>query len=267
MSKLIDFYDNPDLSDGFGSLASPRTRPHGGLDFPHAVGVEIPALFTGVVVEKGLSSELGYYTQVRAGNGKVFTYCHSNQPSHLNVGDTVQQGERVNYVGAKGFVTGPHLHLAVGNTLAVGYSYCEDPLPWVKKALAGEDIVGSGVYVPSASPSVGPILRSGADWAYRRPAGDLAKRVAQALVNRQRLPRDYPNDGNPGIAFDRAVQKTLNVSSIFRGLEDGRIERGGSYGIQDYATAFGDYKSRGGQRDGRPEGLSWSCFALGLERP
>ena len=114
---------------------------------------------------------------------------------------------------------------------------------------------------------VGPVLASGSDWAYRRPAGELAKRVVRALQGKGRLDSGYPNDGDPQAVFDKAVQRTLNYSNIFNGLEDGDIRRGGTYGVQDYAIAFGDYTKSGGRRDGRPEGLSWSCFALGLERP
>lgn len=115
--------------------------------------------------------------------------------------------------------------------------------------------------------TVGPVLRSGSDWAYRRPAGELAKRVARALIAKERLPKNYLNDGDPGPLFDKAVQTTLRFSNIFRGTIDGKIERGGTYGVQDYATIYGDYGRSGGKRDGRPEGLSWACFALGLERP
>lgn len=123
---------------------------------------------------------------------------------------------------------------------------------------------------PQPQPSgnvVGPIVRQGADWAYRRPQGDLAKRICNALIARGRLPGNYQNDGDPREVFDEAVQVTLAHSGVFVGLIDGKIERGGSYGVQDYAIKFGDYRERGGVRDGRPEGLSWECFALGLERP
>ena len=123
---------------------------------------------------------------------------------------------------------------------------------------------------PQPRPSgnvVGPVLHSGSDWAYRRPSGELAKRVVRGLQLKGRLPLNYPNDGDPQAVFDKAVQATLNYSNIFNGLEDGDIRRGGTYGVQDYAIAFGDYTQSGGRRDGRPEGLSWSCFALGLERP
>jgi hypothetical protein len=121
---------------------------------------------------------------------------------------------------------------------------------------------------PAAAPSgntVGPIIRSGADWAYRRPQGALAQRVANGLIGLGRLPKDYKNDGDPGVVFDKAIQHTLNVSGKFKGDEDGKVERGGCYGLQDYASSFGGYTLKGGKRDGRPEGLTWTCVAIGLE--
>ncbi|QTX04106.1 hypothetical protein [Agromyces archimandritae] len=137
------------------------------------------------------------------------------------------------------------------------------------------DMAGQALTITTAAPaapkpatgSIGPVIRSGSDWAYRRPAGELAKRVARALIARKRLPAAYPNDGDPREAFDTAVQKTLSHSGSFIGRLDGKIERGGCYGIQDYAARFGDYTKRGGIQDGKPEALSWECFALGLERP
>jgi hypothetical protein len=111
---------------------------------------------------------------------------------------------------------------------------------------------------------VGPVIRSGSDWAIRLPQGELAKRIARELIKKGRLPKNYNNDGNPQRVFEAAVQKTLNVSNVFHGGEDGKLERGGAYGVQDYGTKFGNYIARGGTRDGRPEGISWQCFADGL---
>lgn len=122
-------------------------------------------------------------------------------------------------------------------------------------------------YIPSFATTnltVGPVIRSGGDWAYRRPQGDLAKRICRELIAKGRLPRDYNNDGDPRERFDKAIQETLKVSSIFVGTIDGVIQRGGSYGVQKYAAKFGKYAARGGALDGRPEGFSWSCFADGL---
>lgn len=109
--------------------------------------------------------------------------------------------------------------------------------------------------------TVGPVLYSGKDWAYRRPSGELAKTVVKALQEKHRLPSNYLNDGKPGAVFDAAVQKTLNISKVFIGPEDSKIERGGSYGIQTYGAKFGKYT---GKHDGHPEVLSWIAFANGL---
>ena len=114
---------------------------------------------------------------------------------------------------------------------------------------------------PAVNLTVGPVIRSGSDWAYRRPSGELAKLVVKELKLKKRLPATYKNDGKPGAVFDAAVQETLNFSKIFIGKEDGKIERGGSYGIQIYAKKFGKYT---GKQDGRPAVFSWSAFAKGL---
>ena len=92
----------------------------------------------------------------------------------------------------------------------------------------------------------------------------MAKRIGRELIKKGRLPGSYNNDGDPQRVFEAAIQETLNASGIFRGSNDGKLERGGAYGVQDYATKFGNYAARGGARDGRPEGISWQCFADGL---
>ena len=120
---------------------------------------------------------------------------------------------------------------------------------------------------PNVGSGIGPVLRSGNDWALRLPTGDLAKYVTRGLISKGRLPANYPNDGDPQRVFEAAVQETLNFSQTFVGKVDGRLERGGSYGIQKYAARFGDYDLLGGVHDGRPEALSWKCFGLGVTRP
>lgn len=198
------------------------------------------------------------------------------------------KGAVIQFGGGQG-----HIILSLGGGWAVSTDYPSSgvisaaPIPDIIKKFSGNPLLGWGEWIngrpirnlsmsttvagapqpPATKTSIGPVIRSGKDWAYRRPQGELAKRVVRALQGKGRLPANYPNDGDPREVFDKAVQQTLYVSGVFRGLRDGVIERGGSYGIQDYAAKFGDYKKLGGIRDGRPEVLSWSCFALGLERP
>lgn len=116
-----------------------------------------------------------------------------------------------------------------------------------------------------ASPySVGPVIRSGSDWSISLPQGELAKRICRELIKKGRLPANYNNDGNPQRAFEAAVQETLNVSKVFTGANDGKLERGGAFGVQDYGNRFASYIARGGLRDGRLGVFSWLCFAEGL---
>lgn len=258
----LSFYNNPDLADGFGATAG-RRRPHGGLDFPHGNGTPIPALFSGVVAEKGISSELGAYTQIRSADGKVFTYCHSQEPSPLAVGASVAQGDIVNLVGERGYATGPHLHIAVGNSLAVGYDVCEDPWPWVQRALAGEDISGGSASQPA---EVSGNLRQvqGDGVTYFEPVGDLAVRIGNALAARGRVDDPFANDGDPGSNWRKGVQRTLINAGLWSGEPDGVLGPNNLDGVQEYAKKFGDYT---GPVDTDPREFSWNGFALGLERP
>lgn len=261
MADLNGFYSNPDLADPFGATAG-RVRPHGGLDFPHGHGTPIPSVFSGVVIAKGTSAELGCYTQVQAANGKIFTYCHSQDPSPLSVGQSISQGDVVNLVGARGNATGAHLHLAVGNTTSVGYSVCEDPWPWVQRALAGEDI--SGTPGPTPPPAGDLRQEQGYGLTFFGPVGALAQRIASALISRGRLPGDYPNDGDPAREFYKGVQRTLINAGLWSGEPDGLLGPNNLRGVQEYGQRFGDYA---GPVDADPRINSWVAFALGLERP
>lgn len=112
--------------------------------------------------------------------------------------------------------------------------------------------------------SVGPVIRSGQDWSVSLPQGELAKRIGRELIKKGRLPRNYNNDGDPQRVFEAAVQETLNFSNVFKGTNDGKLERGGAFGVQDYGNLFANYRARGGIRDGRLGVFSWLCFADGL---
>lgn len=268
----LSFYTNPDLEDGFGATAG-RRRPHGGLDFPHGYGTPIPALFSGTIAAKGDSAELGFYTQVRLGNGKVATYCHSEQPSPFAIGQQISQGEIINTVGARGYATGPHLHIAIGDTLAVGYAYCEDPWPWVQRALNGEDIPDGGTPAPEPVPSEDSweLAPGGEPNAPHWPRGPRMARVQRALSGMGRY--DGIIDGIGGQLTAEGIQITLNVSGKNGGIHvpdgsrptpiDGKLGENNAWGVQEYAKDFGDYN---GLQDGDPREGSWDGFALGLER-
>lgn len=257
MSAVTDFYNNLDLKDGFGATAG-RQRPHGGLDNAKPSGTPIPALFSGTVVGEGISAELGCYIQIQSSNGKVFSYCHPENPSPLNIGDHVSQGQTVNLVGARGYATGPHLHLSVGNTLSIGFAYCEDPLPWVRMALAGHDITDG------AGPTGGGYT-----------AGDLGiprttteeDGVTGRIFN-QRLQlwgRQYggyagPLDGSLGTESWKAIQRNLTREYGYTGPIDGAPGVNTWKAFQRWASRYGYL----GPIDGVPGPKTWRAVAKAL---
>lgn len=146
-------------------------------------------------------------------------------------------------------------------TLAKRYGYTGD-----MDGQPGEDTSAAVQrWAASIAPSVPQVIvaPAGRGWSYWEPNGELCKRVQRALIKMHRLPANYEVDGIAGELFRKAVQTTLNVSGRFVGTVDGVIERGGCFGIQQYAHDFGSYT---GDIDGAPREASWAGFALGLER-
>lgn len=91
-------------------------RNHRGLDIatPSSLGnVPLYSMCNGFVYYKGYD-EGGYgnYLIMKdTATGMGFLYAHLNEPTFLNVGDTVQIGSLVGYEGTTGQSTGIHLHL------------------------------------------------------------------------------------------------------------------------------------------------------------
>lgn len=274
------------LVEAFGSTTN-RPSPHRGSDYKAKAGQPVVAYEECTVVSSDLKSAiLGHYIVAkRKRDGKYIGVAHVRVGTRPDNGTVLKPGDSMGLVaGVKDFHgsawSGPHIHATEGWTIDhIKYGAVSDPAPDIAAAvrLAKIPTVKPAVVRPTAvkvpakvlakakatAPklTVGPILDSGKDWAYRRPTGTLAKLVVKELKLKKRLPANYVNDGNPGELFDIAVQKTLSVSKIFVGKADGKVLRGGCYGIQMYGAVYGGYK---GKHDGRPAVLSWSAFAKGL---
>ena len=101
-------------NDGFGWRMHPilhRPEFHNGVDFDAPLGTPILAAGDGVVTK--ISSENGYgkYVRVRHDHGFTTTYAHiSGTAKGLTVGDRVEQGQVIAYIGSTGLSTGPHLY-------------------------------------------------------------------------------------------------------------------------------------------------------------
>lgn len=101
------------ISSRFGTVESVRGgRAHGGVDLAAPSGSTIVAVAGGVVTKAGFSGGCGNATMVRLDDGWQMMYCHQSSIT-VNVGDRIEPGQRIGYVGSTGNSTGPHLHLEV----------------------------------------------------------------------------------------------------------------------------------------------------------
>jgi murein DD-endopeptidase MepM/ murein hydrolase activator NlpD len=89
-----------------------RPRPHAGVDIVARFGAPVVAAARGRVQAVGQQSEYGLVVDVDHGYGIVTRYAHLSRAT-VQVGQTVQRGERVGAVGMSGLAVGPHLHYEV----------------------------------------------------------------------------------------------------------------------------------------------------------
>jgi len=103
------------ISSGFGNRFHPilhTWRNHEGVDFSADYGTPVRATADGVVSRKEYE-EGGYgnLIELRHPNGIRTRYGHlSAYARGLHVGQKVEQGETIGFVGSTGLSTGPHLH-------------------------------------------------------------------------------------------------------------------------------------------------------------
>jgi murein DD-endopeptidase MepM/ murein hydrolase activator NlpD len=107
-------------TSGFGMRNHPTKggkRMHTGQDFGASQGTPIVAAAGGRVVEnKNDQNGYGNYVVIEhmSGGQKIETlYGHMKDPSPLQFGASVQQGQQIGLVGSTGSSTGPHLHFEV----------------------------------------------------------------------------------------------------------------------------------------------------------
>ncbi|BDZ66281.1 M23 family metallopeptidase [Agromyces mangrovi Wang et al. 2018] len=146
MGALTDFYRNPTLSDGFGSTLPPRTNPHRGLDFPHALGTPVPAYSPGVVVTSQEHPVLGVIVQVKGRNGRFVGYRHLRRSApRLDVGARVRAGTIIGQVSDTGSAAHPFHHCTTNSSNArgvFGELGVEDPWPFIQRTIRGVGYTG-----------------------------------------------------------------------------------------------------------------------------
>lgn len=117
--------DNVIITQYFGNTAFATANPqvyngsgHNGIDLGGPVGTPIRSAAAGVVIGTGdtdavcRGASYGRWILVRHDNGLSTLYAHLSQIG-VTQGQRVARGEGIGYMGATGYVTGPHLHFTV----------------------------------------------------------------------------------------------------------------------------------------------------------
>ncbi len=89
-----------------------ENRFHAGTDIGAPTGTAIYAADSGTVAIATYSSSYGNYVVINHGNGRSTLYAHQSAMA-VSVGQNVNQGDVIGYVGSTGWSTGPHLHFEV----------------------------------------------------------------------------------------------------------------------------------------------------------
>ena len=88
-----------------------QTRPHLGVDYGAARGVEVRATGSGRVTRAGSWGTYGTMVEIRHANELRTRYAHlSGIARGVRSGVHIEQGQVIGYVGSTGLSTGPHLH-------------------------------------------------------------------------------------------------------------------------------------------------------------
>ena len=103
------------LSSYYGKRADPfhgRQQMHKGVDFAGQMGADIVATGAGVVTWAGKRYGYGQLVEINHGNGLSTRYGHC-QEILVQVGERIEQGQRIALMGSSGRSTGPHVHYEV----------------------------------------------------------------------------------------------------------------------------------------------------------
>jgi len=99
-----------DLTSKFG----PRWGSwHSGIDLATSTGTPVKAADSGIVTFVGWDGGYGKLVKIDHGGGKMVTYYAHLSGYNVSVGQAVNKGDVIGYVGNTGNSTGPHLHFEI----------------------------------------------------------------------------------------------------------------------------------------------------------
>jgi murein DD-endopeptidase MepM/ murein hydrolase activator NlpD len=133
----------PTIIGGFRTVARPQ---HDGVDLPHARNVPVVSAAAGTVVTvrcntSGPSCDVdgspgtrgcGWYVEVLHRDDIVTRYCHLVRAPEVKVGDVVEVGQVLGFVGSSGHSSGPHLHFEVHLGDRANRLNAVDPVPFMQ---------------------------------------------------------------------------------------------------------------------------------------
>ena len=90
------------------ALYGNRIRPHKGTDFAAPVGTPILSTANGTVTEVSSTRANGIYVKVKHNNTYTTQYLHM-QKANVKIGQFVEQGDVIGFVGMTGYTSGPHV--------------------------------------------------------------------------------------------------------------------------------------------------------------
>jgi len=129
------------ITRGFGrdiylNGSSTVTYRTNGVDYSAAAGTEVVAANDGEVVFAKLLDYSGYTVVIEHGYG-LKTWYYNLGAMNVEVGDKVEQGDKIGEAGSTGFYTnvGAHIAMSVGNTFVCPYD------TWADSEIAGKVVI------------------------------------------------------------------------------------------------------------------------------
>ncbi|WP_165007672.1 MULTISPECIES: M23 family metallopeptidase, partial [unclassified Enterococcus] len=101
---------------------------HRGLDLAAPQGEPIYASKAGVIIKAEFHPSWGNYVVIQHEDGITALYAHQ-QEYRVRVGDKIDQGQIIGYVGSTGNSTGSHLHIEFCLDNSLDQSRLIDPEP------------------------------------------------------------------------------------------------------------------------------------------
>lgn len=99
---------------------------HRGVDLAASQGEPIHASKSGAVIKAEYHPSWGNYVVIEHSDGTTALYAHQQQYI-IKVGDKVEQGQTIGYVGSTGNSTGPHLHIELCKDSSLSQTQLIDP--------------------------------------------------------------------------------------------------------------------------------------------